>query len=127
MNDQTDSQLLRAYAEQRSEAAFAELVRRRVCPRCSNRPALGTAITASAATSIPAVAKTSTLIKGLIIMASTKSKLVTVSATALLLIAGGTTALLVSRSSSANREVTSTASEGVVSVPGERETAAAVC
>ncbi len=28
MNDQTDSQLLRAYAEKRSEAAFAELVRR---------------------------------------------------------------------------------------------------
>lgn len=28
MNDQTDSQLLRAYAEERSEAAFAELVRR---------------------------------------------------------------------------------------------------
>ncbi len=28
MNDQTDSQLLRAYAEQRSEAAFSELVRR---------------------------------------------------------------------------------------------------
>ena len=30
MNDRTDSQLLRAYAEQRSEAAFAELVRRHV-------------------------------------------------------------------------------------------------
>ncbi|MCI0536942.1 MAG: sigma-70 family RNA polymerase sigma factor [Verrucomicrobiales bacterium] len=30
MNDQTDSQLLRAYAEHRSETAFAELVRRRV-------------------------------------------------------------------------------------------------
>lgn len=30
MNDQTDSQLLRAYAERRSEPAFAELVRRHV-------------------------------------------------------------------------------------------------
>ena len=30
MNDQTDSQLLCAYAEDRSEAAFAELVRRHV-------------------------------------------------------------------------------------------------
>ena len=30
MNDQTDSQLLRAYAENRSEAAFTELVRRHV-------------------------------------------------------------------------------------------------
>lgn len=30
MNDQTDSQLLRAYAENRSEAAFSELVRRHV-------------------------------------------------------------------------------------------------
>jgi RNA polymerase sigma factor (sigma-70 family) len=30
VNDQTDSQLLRAYAENRSEAAFAELVRRHV-------------------------------------------------------------------------------------------------
>src|ERR1051326_7111358 len=30
MNDQTDAQLLRAYAEQRSEAAIAELVRRHV-------------------------------------------------------------------------------------------------
>src|SRR6266436_9506588 len=30
MNDQTDSQLLRSYAESRSEAAFAELVRRHV-------------------------------------------------------------------------------------------------
>lgn len=30
MNDQTDSQLLRAYAEDRSEPAFAELVRRHV-------------------------------------------------------------------------------------------------
>lgn len=30
MNDQTDTQLLRAYAEQRSEPAFAELVRRHV-------------------------------------------------------------------------------------------------
>lgn len=30
MNEQTDSQLLRAYAEERSEAAFTELVRRRV-------------------------------------------------------------------------------------------------
>ena len=30
MNDQTDSQLLRAYAEHRSEPAFAELVRRHV-------------------------------------------------------------------------------------------------
>ena len=30
MNDQSDSQLLRAYAERRSEAAFAELVRRHV-------------------------------------------------------------------------------------------------
>ena len=30
MNDKTDSQLLRAYAEHRSEAAFAELVRRHV-------------------------------------------------------------------------------------------------
>ena len=30
VNDQTDSQLLCAYAERRSEAAFAELVRRHV-------------------------------------------------------------------------------------------------
>src|SRR5438046_4264975 len=30
MNEQTDPQLLRAYAESRSEAAFAELVRRHV-------------------------------------------------------------------------------------------------
>lgn len=30
MNDETDSQLLRAYAEHRSEPAFAELVRRHV-------------------------------------------------------------------------------------------------
>ena len=30
MNDQTDSQLLHAYAENRSEAAFTELVRRHV-------------------------------------------------------------------------------------------------
>jgi RNA polymerase sigma factor (sigma-70 family) len=30
VNDQTDSQLLRAYAEHRSETAFAELVRRHV-------------------------------------------------------------------------------------------------
>jgi len=30
VNDQTDSQLLRAYAEHRSEPAFAELVRRHV-------------------------------------------------------------------------------------------------
>jgi DNA-directed RNA polymerase specialized sigma24 family protein len=30
VNDQTDSQLLRAYAESRSEAAFAKLVRRHV-------------------------------------------------------------------------------------------------
>ena len=30
MNDQTDSQLLHAYAEQRSEPAFSELVRRHV-------------------------------------------------------------------------------------------------
>src|SRR6185503_3265523 len=30
MNDRSDSQLLRAYAEARSEAAFAELVRRHI-------------------------------------------------------------------------------------------------
>ena len=30
MNDQTNSQLLRAYAEKRSEPAFSELVRRHV-------------------------------------------------------------------------------------------------
>jgi hypothetical protein len=30
VNDQTDSQLLRAYAEHRSEPAFTELVRRHV-------------------------------------------------------------------------------------------------